>query len=146
MTADGYPQFTYSNVLFPDDIYDFESIVVSNPGSAGPDDITINAFTAKEKLNGANEDKTWDMVRKHRNDELERSDSGIAEDMPDDMKTKLKTFRQQLRDLPNKMAAAGVDPNIADMMFPMNPLHVDPPTDPADGDASLTPSWKPPAT
>ena len=56
MTADGYPQFTYSNVLFPDDIYDFESIVVSNPGSAGPDDITISAFTAKEKLNGANED------------------------------------------------------------------------------------------
>ena len=146
LTADGYPQFTYSNVLFPDDIYDFESITVANPGSAGPDDITINAFTAKEKLNGANEDKTWDMVRKHRNDELERSDSGIAEDMPDDMKTKLKTFRQQLRDLPNKMAAAGVDPNIADMMFPMNPLHVDPPTDPADGDASLTPSWKPPAT
>ena len=97
-------------------------------------------------MNGANEDKTWDMVRKHRKDELDRSDSGIAEDMPDDMKTKLKTFRQQLRDLPNKMAAAGVDPNIADMMFPMNPLHVDPPTDPADGDASLTPSWKPPAT
>jgi len=146
LTADGYDRFTYSSVLFPDDIYNFESIVVSNPGSAGPDDITISPFTAKEKLNGADEDKTWDMVRKHRNDELERSDSMIAEDMPDSMKTQLKAYRQVLRDLPAKMQAASVEPNIADMMFPMNPLHVDPPTDPADGDASLTPAWKPPAT
>ena len=37
-------------MLFPDDIYDFESITVANPGSAGPDDITITAFTAKEKI------------------------------------------------------------------------------------------------
>ena len=146
MSADGYDRFTYSSVLFPDDIYNFESVKVSNPGSAGPDDITISAFTAKEKLNGADEDKTWDMVRKHRNDELERSDSTIAEDMPDSMKTQLKAYRQVLRDLPAKMQAASVEPNIADMMFPMNPLHVDPPTDPADGDASLTPAWKPPAT
>ena len=144
MSADGYERFTYCATLFPDDIYDFESITVANPGSAGPDDISIKAFTAKEKLNGADQDKTWDMVREHRNRELESSDSQIAEDMPDDMKTKLKTWRQQLRDLPNKMQAAGVEPNIADMMFPKNPLHVDPPTDPADGDASLTPAWKPP--
>ena len=147
MSADGYERFTYCATLFPDDIYDFESITVANPGSAGPDDISITAFTAKEKLNGADEDKTWDMVREHRNNELERSDSQIAEDMPDDMKTKLKTWRQQLRDLPAKMQAAGVEPNIADMMFPMNPLHVDPPTDPADGgDASKTKAWMPPDT
>ena len=84
------------------------------------------------------------MVREHRNRELESSDSQIAEDMPDDMKTKLKTWRQQLRDLPNKMQAAGVEPNIADLMFPQNPLYVEPARDPADGDASLTPAWKPP--
>ena len=38
MSADGYQQFTYGSVLYPDDIYDFESITVANPGSAGPDD------------------------------------------------------------------------------------------------------------
>ena len=39
--------------------------------------------------------------------------------MPDDLKNKWKTYRQQLRDLPAKMQAASVHPNIADMMFPM---------------------------
>ena len=63
--------------------------------------------------------------------------------MPDDMKAKYKTWRQQLRDLPNKMTAAGVHPNVADNMFPMNPLHVDPPKDP-DDDATEAESWKPP--
>ncbi len=143
MSADGYPQFTYGSVLYPDDIFDFESITVSNPGSAGPDDISIDAYTAKQKMNGADQDKTWDMVRAHRNAELESSDSLIAEDMPDDMKAKLKTWRQQLRDLPNKMAAANVHPNVADNMFPMNPLHVDPPKDP-DDNATEAESWKPP--
>ena len=143
MSADGYQRFTYGSVLYPDDIYDFESITVANPGSAGPDDISITAFTAKQKLNGADQDKTWDHVRQHRNMELESSDSMIAEDMPDDMKTKLKTYRQQLRDLPAKMQAAGVEPNIADMMFPVNPMHVDPPKDP-DDNATEAESWKPP--
>jgi len=143
MSGDGYPQFYYGSVLYPDDIFDFESITVSNPGSAGPDDISITAYTAKMKMNGADLDKTWDMVRSHRNMELESSDSLISEDMPDDMKTKYKTWRQQLRDLPNKMSAAGVHPNVADNMFPMNPLHVDPPKDP-DDDATEAESWKPP--
>ena len=143
LSADGYQQFTYGSVLYPDDIYNYESIVVSNPGSAGPDDITISAFTAKEKLNGVDLDKTWDMVRKHRNLELESSDGMLADDMPSDMQTKIKTYRQQLRDLPAKMAAAGVEPNIADMMFPANPMHVDPPADPAS-DASEAESWRPP--
>ena len=83
------------------------------------------------------------MVRKHRNLELESSDGMLADDMPSDMQTKIKTYRQQLRDLPAKMAAAGVEPNIADMMFPANPMHVDPPADPAS-DASEAESWRPP--
>ena len=45
MTADGYERFSYSSTLFPDDIYNFESIVVANAGTAGPDDISIQAFT-----------------------------------------------------------------------------------------------------
>ena len=144
MTADGYEPFIYGSVLYPDDIYDFESVLVANPGSAGPDDISISAFTPRQKINGVDLDKTWDMVRSHRNRELANSDGKVTEDMPDDLKAKWKTYRQQLRDLPNKMQAASVHPNIADMMFPVSPDYVDPPTDPADSDGSGTPAWAPP--
>ena len=144
MTADGYEPFIYGSVLYPDDIYDFESVLVANPGSAGPDDISIKAFTPRQKINGVDLDKTWDMVRSHRNRELANSDGKVTEDMPDDLKAKWKTYRQQLRDLPNKMQAASVHPNIADMMFPVSPDYVDPPTDPADSDGSGTPAWAPP--
>ena len=144
MTADGYEPFIYGSVLYPDDLYDFESVLVANPGSAGPDDISIQAFTPRQKINGVDLDKTWDMVRSHRNRELANSDGKVTEDMPDDLKNKWKTYRQQLRDLPNKMQAASVHPNIADMMFPVSPDYVDPPTDPADSDGSGTPAWAPP--
>ena len=144
MSADGYVRFTFGSVLYPDDIYDFESITVANPGSAGPDDISIQAFTAKQKLNGADQDKTWDMVRKHRNEVLASSDGQIAEDMPDSLKDAWKAYRQNLRDLPAKMMAASVHPNIADMMFPMEPSFENPATDPADGDPTKTAAWKPP--
>ena len=143
MTADGYDRFTYSSTLFPDDIYNFESITVANPGSAGPDDITISAFTPKEKMNGVDFDKTWDHVREHRNKVLANSDGMVAEDMPDALKTQWKTYRQQLRDLPTKMQAAGVHPNFADMMFPMEPNFTNPPDGPADETVTAE-SWKPP--
>ncbi len=146
MSADGYTRFTYGSVLYPDDIYDFESITVANPGSAGPDDISISNFTAKQKLNGVDEDKTWDMVREHRNGVLQNSDGQIAEDMPAALKEEWKVYRQQLRDLPSKMQAASVHPNVADMMFPIEPGFTDPPTDPADGDPTKTKAWMPPAT
>ena len=50
------------------------------------DDITITAFTPREKLNGVDLDKTWDMVRSHRNRELSNSDGKVTEDMPDALK------------------------------------------------------------
>ena len=143
LTADGYERFSYSSTLFPDDIYNFESITVANPGTAGPDDITIQAFTPKEKMNGVDFDKTWDMVREHRNKVLANSDGQIAEDMPDTIKNQWKTYRQQLRDLPGKMQAAGVHPNFADMMFPMEPNFTNPPDGPADETVTVE-SWKPP--
>ena len=141
--GDIYPQFTYSSTLFPDDVYNFESITVANAGTAGPDDISISAFTPKEKMNGVDLDKTWDHVRTHRNNDLSNSDGQIAEDMPDALKQKWKDYRQQLRDLPSKMAAAGVHPNFADMMFPVEPEFTDPPAQPS-GDASEAESWMPP--
>ena len=144
LSSDGYTQFIYGSVLYPDDIYNQDTITVSNPGSAGPDDITISCFTPREKMNGVDLDKTWDMVRSHRNNELANSDGKVTEDMPDDLKTKWKTYRQQLRDLPAKMQAASVHPNVADMMFPGPPDYEAPPTDSADSDGSGTPAWAPP--
>ena len=84
------------------------------------------------------------MVRGHRNRELANSDGKVTEDMPDALKTQWKTYRQQLRDLPAKMTAASVHPNVADMMFPQAPDYVDPPKDTADSDGSGTPAWAPP--
>ena len=95
-------------------------------------------------MNGVDLDKTWDMVRSHRNRELSNSDGKVTEDMPDALKTKWKTYRQQLRDLPAKMQAASVHPNVADMMFPEQPDYEAPPTDSADSDGSGTPAWAPP--
>ena len=141
--GDVYPQFTYSSTLFPDDVYNWESITVANPGSAGPDDISIQAFTPKEKMNGVDFDKTWDHVREHRNKVLANSDGQIAEDMPDTLKTQWKDYRQSLRDLPAKMQAAGVHPNFADMMFPMEPNFTNPPDGPEDETVTAE-SWKPP--
>ena len=135
---------TYGSVLYPDDIYNESTITVTNPGSAGPDDISISAFTPREKINGIDLDKTWDMVRSHRNRELSNSDGKVTEDMPDALKEKWKTYRQQLRDLPAKMAAQSVHPNVADMMFPMQPDYEEPAKDSADSDGSGTPAWAPP--
>ena len=138
-----YPQFTYSSTLFPDDIYNWDTIRVANPGTAGPDDITIGTFTPREKLNGTDEDKTWEHVRKHRDSVLSNSDGQIAEDMPDALKDQWKAYRQSLRDLPNKMIAAGVHPNFADLMFPMEPGFQNPPHQ-GDPDSESGQAWEPP--
>ena len=61
----------------------------------------------------------------------------------DEMKAAWKTYRQQLRDLPAKMQAANVHPNMADMMFPVEPGFTDPPRDP-DESASDAEKWAPP--
>ena len=60
-----YPQFTYSSTIFPDDFYNWDTIRVANPGTAGPDDISIGVFTPREKLNGVDEDKTWAVSYTH---------------------------------------------------------------------------------
>ena len=94
-------------------------------------------------MNGVDLDKTWDMVRSHRNRELSNSDGKVTEDMPDVLKTKWKTYRQQLRDLPAKMQCKCASkrcrhdvPNATRLRYP--------PTDSADSDGSGTPAWAPP--
>ena len=63
--------------------------------------------------------------------------------MPTAIKDEWKAYRQKLRDFPKTMADAGVHPNIAQMMMPDQPQHVDPPaaTDPNDDG---TQPWAPP--
>lgn len=136
---DGYPQMTYALPLMPEDIYDPASVRVVDGVP------TIRAFTVLEKLNGRDEDKTWDVVREHRDRVLKNSDGAIAEDMPEAMKNEWKAYRQKLRDYPATMEAAGVHPNIADMMFPEEPYFTNPPSDP-EPPADASSAWEPPGS
>tara|TARA_B100000287_G_scaffold387376_1_gene395904 strand:+ start:296 stop:1063 length:768 start_codon:yes stop_codon:yes gene_type:complete len=136
-----YARLGYSLPLMADDVYDSDSLKVEGGK------ITISAFTARQKINGADVDKTWDDVREQRNKMLSNSDGEIAEDMPEDMKTKIKAWRQKLRDFPKTMLDNGVEPNVASMMMPNSPMHVDPPKKPGEDGKSGTASdpWAPPA-
>jgi len=136
---EGFPQMKYSLPLMADDIYDGGTVRVVDGVP------TVRAFTVREKLNGVDRDKTWDDIRAHRNRELENSDMSIAEDMPESMKNEWKAYRQTLRDYPATMEAAGVHPNVADMMFPQRPFHTDPATDP-EPPADATEAWEPPTS
>lgn len=135
---EGYPVFSYALPLMPDDIFDKMRVrVVDGIPVAHP-------FTVREKLNGRDEDKTWDVVREHRDRELKASDGAIAEDMPEEMKAAWKEYRQKLRDFPATMEAAGVHPNIADACFPMQPFFSNPPSDPEEP-ADAASAWEPPS-
>lgn len=136
---EGYPQLTYSLPLMADDIFNGMSLRVVDGVP------TVRAYTATEKLNNRDVDKTWDDVRAHRDRELTSTDGSIAEDMPEDMKNAWKEYRQKLRDFPATMEAAGVHPNIADMMFPIPPFFKNPPSDP-ETPADSAAAWEPPTT
>jgi hypothetical protein len=139
MTASGYRRLTFNQTLFIEDLYDASTVRVVDGVP------TVHAFTVNEKLIGREADLTWDDIRSHRNGLLEGSDSQIAEDMPEDMKTTWKAYRQKLRDLPTELAAAGVSPNIAYYMFPDAPYFTTPPSDP-EPPADSTADWAPPST
>ena len=111
----GYPRYTYCPFLLPEDIYDRWSVTVKDGK------IDIHAYTVEEKLFGVQKTLTWDDVREHRDKMLKNSDSAIAEDMPEALKEKWKTYRQKLRDLPTIMQQYNVSPNIAYYMFPFVP-------------------------
>ncbi len=134
-----YPRFSYSTPLMPDDIYNWDTI--KKNGTSGK--LEISAFTVKEKLNGYDQDLTWDNIRSQRDRTLSASDGAIAEDMPTDLKDAWKAYRQKLRDFPKTMADAGVEPNIAQHMFPDEPNFSDPPADPAPNADGSQP-WAPP--
>lgn len=139
MTAQGYRQLKYNQHLFIEDLYDGASVRIVDGAP------TVHAFSVNEKLLGRADDLTWDEIRSHRNGILGGSDGQIAEDMPEDMKTVWKEYRQKLRDLPAELAAAGVSPNMAYYMFPNEPYFTNPPSDPEEpADASA--DWAPPSS
>ena len=138
MTADGYPRFSYSTPLMADDIYDIDSIKKNGGGT-----LDVTAYTVKEKLNGHDADLTWDNIRSKRDTTLEQCDGKVSEDMPTSIKDEWKVYRQKLRDFPKTMADAGIHPNIAQMMMPDVPQHVDPPAA-NEPNADGTQPWAPP--
>ncbi len=133
-----YPRFSYSTPLMSDDVYDFNTIKKN-----GSNQLEISAFSVQEKINGATEDLTWDNIRSLRDRVLQNSDGTIAEDMPDALKDKWKTYRQKLRDFPATMAGASVEPNIAQFMMPEEP-EFSPPADDPEPNADGSAPWAPP--
>lgn len=111
----GYPQFKYALPLFPEDIYNRYSVKIIDGQP------TLQVWTATQKLSDKDIPLTWDDIREHRNKMLTNSDSQIAEDMPENVKTVWKAYRQKLRDLPNVMQENNVPPGIAYFMFPNTP-------------------------
>jgi hypothetical protein len=115
---DGYPQFSYQTPLIPDDIYNRYSVRLVDG------ELVVDRLSVEKKLLDKDEFLTWDDIRDHRNSLLEGSDGKVTEDMPEDLKEQWKQYRQKLRDLPDVMQSAGVEPSIAFYMFPDSPRGV----------------------
>ncbi len=111
----GYDRYSYALPLMPGDIFDKLNIKVVDG------ELQVTPFTVSEKLLGREDDLTWDDIRKHRNMMLGMSDGQVAEDMPQDLKDAWAEYRQKLRDLPDALQSAGIEPNIAYYMLPKQP-------------------------
>jgi hypothetical protein len=112
---EGYPQFKYATPIVPDDIYDRSSVKVVDGV------LTIKTWSENKKLIDKEDPLTWDDIRAHRDTLLSGSDGKVTEDMPENLKSAWKAYRQKLRDLPDIMQSANVPPTIAYYMFPEQP-------------------------
>ena len=112
---EGYPQFKYYTPQLPADIYDKKSVRVVNG------EIQISSWSVSKKLVDRDVDLTWEDIRRHRYTQLTGSDSRVTEDMPENLKSEWKKYRQLLRDYPTVMEQNNVSPNIAYYMCPQNP-------------------------
>jgi hypothetical protein len=112
---EGYDRYSYPTPLKPEDVFDKWNVKVLDGK------VELTPYTVSEKLHGKSEDLTWGDIRRHRDMMLSLSDGQIAEDMPQSLKDEWMEYRQKLRDLPTVMEEAGVDPNIAYYMFPLQP-------------------------
>lgn len=111
----GYDRYSYSLPLMPADVFDKWNVKVVDG------EIKLSVYTVSEKLHGKPEDLTWSDIRNHRDMMLGMSDGQIADDMPQSLKDEWMEYRQKLRDLPTVLEDAGIDPNIAYYMFPLQP-------------------------
>lgn len=123
---EGYPQFSYNTPLMPSDIYDKYKLRVVDG------EVVIPRFSVTEKLLDRKDDLTWEEIRRKRDDILSSTDGKVTEDMPEDLKTEWKAYRQLLRDMPATLQDAGVEPNWAFYMFPDSPDALKAPKDSPD--------------
>ncbi len=116
----GYPQFSYGTPIMPADLYNKNSLKVVDGA------VTLDRYTVPQKLLDRETELTWEEIRQKRNDALSACDAKTADDMPAALLKEWKDYRQQLRDFPATMEAAGVSASIAFYMFPQEPEYTTP--------------------
>lgn len=123
---EGYPSIEEPLEYEPRDIYDEFNITYDFDN--GEFNIPVKDWASQ----GVELNLTWEQLKKVRNEELHGSDGKIAPDAPESLKTEWMEYRQKLRDLPQKMQDAGLDPWQAAAMFPLPPKDMDDPTEADD--------------
>lgn len=116
----GYPQFSYGTPIMPADLYNKDSLKVVDGA------VTLDRYTVPQKLLDRETELTWEEIRQKRNDALSACDGKTVDDMPAALLKEWKDYRQQLRDFPATMEAAGVSASIAFYMFPQEPDYTTP--------------------
>lgn len=116
----GYPQFSYGTPIMPADLYNKNSLKVVDGA------VTLDRYTVPQKLLDRETELTWEEIRQKRNDALSACDGKTVDDMPAALLKEWKDYRQQLRDFPATMEAAGVSASIAFYMFPQEPEYTTP--------------------
>lgn len=116
----GYPQFSYGTPIMPADLYNKDSLKVVDGA------VTLDRYTVPQKLLDRETELTWEEIRQKRNDALSACDGKTVDDMPAALLKEWKDYRQQLRDFPATMEAAGVSASIAFYMFPQEPEYTTP--------------------
>lgn len=119
-SIDGFPQFSYGTPIMPQDLYNKDSLKVVDGA------VTLDRWTATQKLLDRETELTWEEIRQKRNDALSACDAKTADDMPAALLKEWKDYRQLLRDFPATMQAASVTPSIAFYMFPQEPEYSTP--------------------
>lgn len=115
----GYDRFSYQLPLQPRDVYNGLDITVDLNNNI---DIPVRSVTDVFLGEDAGDLPDWNFVRKHRDMLLKNSDSELADDMPESLKTEWRKYRQLLRDLPTVMQENNVPPHVSLFMFPKVPF------------------------
>ena len=113
--VEGYEQLKVWGPPKPNDIYD--GTEVSKNLETGK--IEVKTRSVSQSICGTERDVTWDDIKMVRDRHLDSSDNSIVEDSPAALKAEWTAYRQKLRDMPTNLA--GIDPNIATHMFPVQP-------------------------